>query len=58
MGGGEAQRVACEDVAGPGAGQARQDDGIDAVLAIGGFGDLDEGGVRVGGGWDRSRRTC
>src|SRR5437899_11916503 len=48
---GEAQGVAGEDVAGPGASETRKNDRIDAVLAIDGDRGLDDGGVggRAGG---------
>src|SRR5882762_5513262 len=49
--GGEAEWVAGEDVAGPRAGVARQEHGIDAVTAIDGVGDANHFGVgrRAGG---------
>src|SRR5579864_4390387 len=50
MAGGEAQRVAGENVAGPGAGVARQKHGIDAVAAVYGVGDANQLGV----GWRAS----
>ena len=58
VGGGKAERVAGEDVAGPGAGEARQHDGIDAVFAVGRFGDSNDRGIGRRAWSDRSRRSC